>query len=373
MGKLTRRGSIIGTAALAGALAFSSTAFAAGGMVDGDPIATDDAAEVIQDVGPDIYRFADNNRVGTSIKAAENTERSHWGETAIIANSQVFADALAASPLADVLDAPVLLSNPGATVSSAVVSYLTANGFTNVILVGGTDVFGDSAVTQLQNAGISAVDRVDGPNRYQTAIALAEEALGEGEFQNIFIASGQNFPDALAAGAAAANNSGVVLLTKGSEGLDSETYATLNGTGSVDFNEVLHGSFVAVGGPAAAALEAGHLGDPIEADAEVVGSDRYETATQVAAEYFDGEAGETANVVLTSGENFPDAVVGGAYAANADGPLLLTQENHLPRTVIDYLQDTADRDNVERVFTFGGTDSVSKSVTQAVADLDWTY
>src|SRR5699024_1611041 len=359
MGKLTRRGSIIGTAALAGALAFSTTAFAAGGMVDGDPIAEDDAAEIIQDVGPDIYRFADKDRVGTSIKAAENTERDHWGDTAIIANSQVFADALAASPLADAIDAPVLLSNPGAAVSQRVVSYLQDAGFSSVVLVGGTDVFGDSVVAQLNNAGIGDVARVDGPNRYQTAIALAEAALAEGEFQNVFLASGQNFPDALAAGAAAANTSGVVLLTKGADGLDSETYAALNGTGSWDIDEAIHGSFVAVGGPAAAALEEGHLGDPIEADAEVVGADRYETATEVAAEYFDGEAGETANVVLTSGENFPDAVVGGAYAANADGPLLLTKENHLPATVVEYLEDTADRDNVEQVFTFGGVDSVS--------------
>lgn len=371
MGKFTRRGSIIGTAALAGALAFSTTAFAAGGMVDGEPIADDESAEIIQEVGPDVYRFADRDRVGTAIKAAENTDREHWDDTAIIANSQVFADALAASPLADVLDAPVLLSNPGNAVSSRVVDYLNTAGFTNVILVGGTDVFGDAVTEQLEAFN---VERYDGPNRYQTAIALADAAMVGGDFENIFLASGTNFPDALAAGAAAANNSGVVLLTKGDEGLDTMTYAALSGTGSYDGPmDEIHGSFVAIGGPAAAGLEAGWQGDPIEADAEIVGEDRYETATQTAAEYFDGEAGETANVVLTSGQNFPDAVVGGAYAANADGPLLLTQENHLPNTVADYLENTADRDNVEQVFTFGGEDSVSKSVTQAVADLEWTY
>lgn len=374
MAKFIRRGAVIGTAALAGSLAFGAPATAADDpFIDGTPT-YDVAPEITPESGPAIYRFADKDRVGTAIKAAERTN-GVWGDTVIVANSQVYADALAAGPLADVIDAPVLLSNPGDSLDPRVMKYIADNGVSNVIVVGGTDVFGDPVAGQLNAAGVTNA-RIDGPNRYQTAIALAEAAVTEepGAFENVFIASGTNFPDALAAGAAAANNSGVVLLTKGDGGIDLATYGALTGTGSWDAPwEPIHGSFIAVGGPAAAALENGYQGDPIEADDEVVGINRYETATLLATEYFNGAAGETENVSIASGENFPDGVVAGAYAGNVDGPLLLTKEDNLPNVTGDYMSNVADRDNIERVFVFGGPDSVNKSVSQEVADLPWRY
>ena len=374
MAKFIRRSAIVGAAALTGTLAFSAPAVAdSDPFIDGTPI-TDMTPEVTPEGGPAVYRFADSDRIGTALKAAQATNDDHWGDTVIIANSQVYADALAAGPLADTIDAPVLLNAPGNALRADVMAYVNAN-FSNVVVLGGTDVFGDDLVDSLETAGKNVV-RVDGPNRYQTAVAIADYTVSqndEGTFQNVYLASGKNFPDALAAGAAAANNSGIVLLTKGYEGLDSQTYAALNGTGSIDWMEDIHGSFIAVGGPAASALENGYLGDPIEADQEIVGANRYETAVELATKTFDGAAGETENVTIASGQNFPDGVVAGAYAANADGPLLLTQENSLQEDTANYMINVADRDNIEQVFVFGGTNSVSKGVTNEIRLLEWTY
>lgn len=382
MAKLIRRGAIVGAAALAGSLAFGAPAVANDDpFIDGAPT-IDGAPDISAENGPAIWRFADKDRVGTSIDAAERT--GGWGDTVIIANSQVYADALAATPGADILDAPILLSNPGDALDPRVVDYITSsdNGVKNVVLLGGTDVFGDPVTDQIADlVGANHGLRIDGPNRYQTAIAIADWTMdhnndNEREFNadNVFIASGTNFPDALAAGAAAANNNGVVLLTQGYDGIDSKTYAALNGTGSWDLGlNDIHGSFIAVGGPAASALQNGWQGEPVKADDEVVGVNRYETATMLASEYFTPDSSENANITIASGENFPDGVVGGAFAANVDGPLLLTKEDSLTNVTADYMTNVADRDNVENVILFGGPDSVAMSVTQEIAALPWLF
>lgn len=367
MGKFTRRS---GAALLAGAMVL--TPLAANADDDSQPI-IDGTPEISVPDGPDIYRFAGPDRVTTSVEAAERTS-GIWGDTAIIANTDVFADALAAAPLADVIDAPVLLSKPGNSISSATLAYASAN-FSKVILVGGRDVFGEGAVSQLQTAGLT-VERVQGANRYQTAVELAAEAIywdeeGVLDNPNIFLADGTNFPDALAAGAAAANHSGVVLLTKGSAGLDSYTFAAITGNmEGVDYDPIAnHADIIAVGGPAAAGAAAGWLADPVETDQDVIGANRYETSV-LAAKAFE-PAGGYENYVIASGQNFPDAVVGGAYAGNVDGPLLLTQENNLPNVVADFLSDPFRRESVERVMVFGGQNSVSPSVSLEVSLLPW--
>lgn len=365
MGKFTRRS---GAALLAGAMVL--TPLAAHADDDSQPI-VDDTPEVSVPGGPDIYRFAGPNRVLTSIEAAERTE-GIWGDTAIIANTEVFADALAAAPLADVIDAPVLLSNPGSTITPATAAYAAAN-FDTVILVGGRGVFGEAAVTQLQTMGLD-VERVQGANRYQTAVELAAEAIywddeGVLDNPNIFLADGTNFPDALAAGAAAANHSGVVLLTKGETGLDSYTFAAITGNmEGVEYDPIAnHADIIAVGGPAARAAAEGWLADPVETDQEVVGANRYATAVELAENFDPGEG----NYVIASGQKFPDGVVGGAYAANVDGMLLLTQESSLNGYTADYLSDPFRRETVENIFLFGGEASVSRDVSAELALLPW--
>lgn len=376
MGKFTRRS---GAALLAGAMVL--TPLAAHADDDSMPI-IDGEVDVVGENAPEIWRFAGSDRVTTAVEAAERTN-GVWGNTVIIANTQVFADALAAAPLADVIDAPVLLSNPGSSISAATMAYINddENGVENVILVGGRDVFTEAAHAQLDAAVDGEVSRVQGANRYQTAVELAIEAYWASAANeedplfepNIFLASGTDFPDALAAGAAAANHGGVVLLTKGDEGLDSYTFAALSGAlEGVDDDFLVNApDIIAIGHPAADAAEAGWLADPVEVDQVVAGANRYETAV-LAATAFEPAAGYE-NFVIASGEQFPDAVVGGAYAANVDGPLLLTQENNLPRVVENFFAADGRRESVENIMVFGGNNSVAPSVSLEVANLPWDY
>ncbi|WP_194165070.1 cell wall-binding repeat-containing protein [Pseudactinotalea sp. HY160] len=397
MSKFVRRGLTATAAAAVGALALAGTAFAApndnvgGGNVNLDNLSVDSD-------DPQLYRFAGEDRVQTALDAAKRT--TGWGDTVILANSQVFSDALAAAPLADTLDAPILLNSPGtAAVNGDVLAYIKTN-FDNVILVGGTDVFGEQLRLSLVAEGLS-VDRVAGVNRYQTAVGLATAAyftMDDNSNVNIFLADGTNFPDALAAGAAAANASGVVLLTKGSAGLDKFTFdAVVDGQWTWEGDTVnTHGSIITVGGPAKTATAQGWNETPIESDFDHAGADRYETAAILADEYFanwngalDNEQDQGfTNVVLASGENFPDGVVAGGYAANVDGPLLLTRESSLTKVTADLLDQhvywNIERNGsgviidphgpIQNVFMFGGPEgSLSKNVGQQVQDILWEF
>lgn len=391
MGKLTLRGAVAGVAAVATALSMMATSALAN--TTGDPIDIDGAPDVYTSSEPHIYRFAAADRVGTAVQAALRTNADHWGNTVIIANTEVFADALAATPLADVLDAPVLLNNPGNSLSGQVAGFLEQRPqFTNAIVLGGTDVFGAGMVNGLVGTGeITNVNRIAGTNRYQTAIELAvatlaaDQLLDEPEIDlqnaNIFMADGTNFPDALAAGAAAAEHNGVVLLTRGATGLDSQTFSaiTLGNYGQQlgqlwqDFAD--NSSVITVGGPAAAGTEAGWQSDPVEADLDIIGSDRYDTAVKLAEEFFDFAdiytSGDPGYITFASGEKFADGVVAGAYAANADGPLLLTRHASLSQANKPYLEGL--RLQISKVFVFGGPDSIAPVVSQQIADLNWRY
>jgi putative cell wall-binding protein len=155
----------------------------------------------------------------------------------------------------------------------------------------------------------------------------------------VLLATGTNFPDALAAGPAAAHLGGVVLLTSGSQ-LPTATAAYLSAH---------PGTAYAIGGPAATAAPTATA---------VFGADRYATAADVAARFFSSPSG----VGIATGVNFPDALSGGAMLARADQPLLLATTTALPNATSSYLASVT----AAAASLFGGTSALAASVSSAV-------
>ncbi len=401
MGNKIRRGATAAAVAAltAAALAVGGTAaYADSPVAPKNPQALDKNLDGNTGNQASFYRFASSNRVLTALYAAKNT--NGWGDTAILASSANYSDALASAPLADLENAPVLLANENGSLDPQVKAYLS--GFDKVIIVSGTGVIPQSTTAALLAGGVDNVVRFSGVNRYETAavISMATYVLKGGIGGIDFIlADGQNFPDALAAGPASAEEAnGLVLLTAGSDGVSPWTAALLSGhtvswssdflaavdvileTGDapqvIDSGAALinwfvglagHASITVVGGAAQEAADNGlgvaFPGTAVEYDKAIVGADRYDTAAMVADEYF-GPFPTTYTVA--TGETFPDAIVAGAWAANADGPLLLTRNASLPDYTLDYLLGAAD--NGDTFVVFGGTGSVSKDVSQELYD-----
>lgn len=88
------------------------------------------------------------------------------------------------------------------------------------------------------------------------------------------------------------------------------------------------------------------------------GVDRFETSLAV-AKYFN-LSGQ--NVCIATGNNFPDALTGSAYAANSNAPIILA-DKALSAGIMDYLKTR----NSTQVTIFGGKAVVSKAIEQMLS------
>ncbi len=282
--------------------------------------------------------LAGTDRVATSIEVSQ-AQFPEKASAAVLANAGVFADALAGTPLAVAEDAPMLLTG-SADLDGRVLDELhrlLTPGAT-VYLLGGTAALSDGVETDL--AGYHVV-RLAGADRYATSVKIAE-ALGDPS--TVFLTTGHDFADGLAAGTAAATVGGAVLLTDGDHMAPAVVqYLSVHPAGTM----------VAVGGPATRA-DTGAT--------PIAGNDRYDTAAKVAATFF----GSPTFVGIASGERFPDALSGGVAAAMNGGPLMLTSRDGLSGPTAEYL--AAHATSITTVHCYGGPSAMSSSVHEEVMD-----
>ena len=263
----------------------------------------------------------------------------------VLARGDDFADALVGIPLAEAKSAPLLLLAEGSisvTTQAEITRVLPPGG--TVYLLGGTKAIPAAIEVKLRELGFVPM-RYAGADRYETAVAVADAMGNPG---TVLLATGANFPDALAAGPAAAHIDGAVLLTDGTR-LPPSVRAYLSARATAVY---------AVGGSAMVA-------DPNATP--LVGADRYATAAVVAYALFD----RPATLGVASGVSYPDALSGGAYEAHLGGPLVLSAPTSLPETTGRYLENQQNR--VATSHIFGGVNAVSDVVQQAVAaKLGWS-
>lgn len=166
------------------------------------------------------------------------------------------------------------------------------------------------------------VERLAGATRYSTAVALSRQ-FGTTPAPVVVVSTGEDFPDALAAGPAAAHLGGSSLFVRAGAvptetraelvRLQAQRIVVLGGAGAV--SEDVRRELAALSSGGATRIE---------------GSDRYATAAAVSAATF-GPGPAVAYVA--SGETFADALSAGAAAARADGPLLLVRAGEVPAQV----------------------------------------
>ncbi len=169
------------------------------------------------------------------------------------------------------------------------------------------------------------VERVGGEDRYATAALLAGAHPPGGP---VYVATGQAFPDALAAASAAGAAGAPVLLTR----TDQLPAATLEALGRLQPSTI-----TVVGGSGAITDNVvTRLGDyttgPVE---RVSGSTRYSTAAALAR-----RAGTNAPAAyIATGMDFPDALTAAALSGGEGSPLLLSRRDSLPPEAGDALAD----------------------------------
>lgn len=321
---------------------------------------TENAGETTAEAAPltgNVVRLSGSDRCVTADKVAENG----WStaDNVIIANAMNFADALSGVPLSYALDAPILLS-AGDSLRSADVDEINRLGAKNVYILGGKSAVPESVEDQL--AAICTVERISGANRYETSAKVARKLAELGsDPDTVFVAAGDNYPDALAGGAAAALLGAPVLFVPKDGTLDPavsdfisefdcKTAVALGGTGALPESEL-------------DALRAAG----IETTERIGGSDRFQTALKINEKYAALFTGDGA--ALATGLSFPDAMTGGALCAKKQIPLYLLNNTW---TVSGLNKAIADRAPTN-IYVFGGEKAVSKyAVDCLVSDTPMT-
>jgi putative cell wall-binding protein len=166
----------------------------------------------------EVVRYAGATRYETAAVIAEEDFAS--ADVVYVATGRKFPDALAGAARAGALDGPVLLVRPD-SVPAATADQLTRLAPERIVLLGGT-----AAVTlgvEETLGGYGPVERDAGPTRYETAALVAEDLVTS---QDVFVATGQDWPDALT-GAARAGDTGVPVLLVKHGTIPDATWATL--------------------------------------------------------------------------------------------------------------------------------------------------
>lgn len=285
-------------------------------------------------------RISGADRYETAVALSQHAFPSGLSRDAIVvATGLDFPDALAVSPLAGRLSAPILLvgSTMPDSVRAEIIRLYSGKKTAHVYVAGGTGVVSDSVVNSirsaLENAGVPkesvTIVRVAGSTRYGTAAAIARlvGTPSTGTFQHTAIVTmGASYADALAISALSAREQIPILLV-GQGTIPSETQSALSALG-VEHVIIVGGNAV-VGIGVEEWLESHGYRQPTAADnsndvdTRLYGKDRYETSLEILA-YAVSMAGMVdSSLVFATGADYPDGLAAGPVAGRNGTPLVL--------------------------------------------------
>jgi putative cell wall-binding protein len=194
------------------------------------------------------------------------------------------------------------------------------------------------------------VDRLAGGDRYATAAAISRNRFSSGA-GTVFVATGADFPDALAGSPAAAKVRGPILLTRRDD---------LPASTATELSRLRPSKIVILGGPGAVSnTVAASLGSYAGTVVRWSGVDRYDTAATISRSSFAPGVG---TAYVATGGAFPDALAGGPVAGSGGSPILLVQGDTVPRATADELA----RLRPSRIVILGGPGVVNDAVANAL-------
>jgi subtilisin family serine protease/putative cell wall-binding protein len=164
----------------------------------------------LQGKGYSVKRLAGANRYATAVAIATEV-KAHGGGEVIVATGANFPDSLSISSYAAANGIPMVLVQEN-TIPIEVLLYLGGLGPTKITIVGGTGVVSstvESSLTQLKQD--LTIRRFGGVDRFDTC-AKINQALYGNNSSTIFVATGFDFPDALAGSVLAGFNNAPIIL-----------------------------------------------------------------------------------------------------------------------------------------------------------------
>ncbi len=296
-----------------------------------------------------VSRIAGSDRYATAA-AVSRASFSPGVPVAYIATGANYPDALAGGAAAATTGGPVLLTQR-VSLPAATASELARLKPGRIEVLGGVAAIGDPVLAALDAYTTGAVRRLAGRDRYATAAAVSAATFPRG-VSVAYVATGGNYPDALAAIPLAGQTDSPLLLAYPS---------SVPAVTATELRRLNPGRIVVLGGSAvlSQAVVSQLDGFTTGSVTRIAGADRYGTAAAIAARFGD----DRASAYLATGVAYPDALAGGPAAAKTGVPLLLVAPDRLPSPTAAQL----DRIRPDRLVVLGGLRAVSDEVAAAAA------
>lgn len=284
-----------------------------------------------------VNRYAGETRFETAALMSSRGYRN-GAETVVIARGDNVADSVSAVPLAQELNAPILLT-PSDKLHEAVakeIKRLQPKGG-KVVLMGGEVAINKSVEEELVKGG-STVERIAGANRAATAVETAKKLKNMNKLAKFVLVDGADWQPDLIAGPLSAKLDAATVLTNGDK-IAPETAAFLKENDKVEV--------VAVGDNA--------VGTKV-AKETVAGKEGTALSLEVANKYFK----DTKIVGVATTADFADALPGGRHIAQSGAPILLSAPE-VPASISDYLKTNV---GIGWVNVYGGETRFSEKVVE---------
>ncbi|MDO5671307.1 MAG: cell wall-binding repeat-containing protein [Actinomycetaceae bacterium] len=293
---------------------------------------------------PKVVRIEGADRFATS--AAVSAQHFKDARTVYVASGLDFPDALSAGAVAAYEGAPILLVGTG--VADSVAAEIKRLNPSKVVIAGGLAAVSAQVETTVRQLAPGAnVQRVAGVDRYETSALLASSGWVPAG-RNVYVASGTNFPDALAGGAWATRNNSALLLVK--EGLDKPLRKALD--------TIRPYGVIALGGEAQvseATVQEILRYTMNRTSSRVFGADRFDTSAAIATT---GWGPAPARAIYANGNNFPDALAAVPLSRKLDAPILLVGPTYMPPKVYEVSKATTER------YIVGGQSAVPNGIAE---------
>ncbi|MHB8464534.1 MAG: cell wall-binding repeat-containing protein [Acidimicrobiales bacterium] len=303
-------------------------------------------------------RYDTARLIGTYKAKSSSTFAFGTPTQAVLVSGDNFPDALAANFLAGAYKSPTFLTAK-ATLRPEALQGLQDLGVKNVTIVGGPEAVSSSEDASLSANGITPT-RVAGVNRDDTAATVAQApGTTVGTYRDkgltaiVAADTTDHYVDALAGGPLAWAGHFPILLTgtsslapeaaKALQALKIAHVLILGGTAAIDSN--VEATIVALG---------------ITTE-RLEGTNRQLTAIAVANAANQYLTFGLATIGLALGNNFPDALAGGAIGGLTKSPILLTGDTTtLTTDTHDYVR--ANNGSISQLLVFGGPNAIADSV-----------
>jgi putative cell wall-binding protein len=306
-----------------------------------------------------VTRIAGSDRISTAIAVSQQG----WdvSETVVLATGSDYPDALAGGALAGALDAPLLLTWP-TQLPAAVEGELRRLTPSRVVLIGGSSAI--SGEVERQVGEIAPVERLSGPDHFATAAGVARRVATEAQargasIDEVVVASGTSFPDALSAASlyAVEGRQPPVVLTA-AQTIPAETAGILDELPAL--RAVVIGGTVVISPGVETEIRDLH---GLEVT-RLSGADRFATSVSVATEALRRMGAQGRSLTVATGGQFADALPAGALAARRGGPLLLVPRDSLTDELKGFA--STQRERFTQAEVVGGGAAVSEASSDQI-------